>query len=54
VQQYAEVHRQQLLQANPEELAAAQLPTFDLDSVDLPTLFPEVRSCLFLEMLLSW
>lgn len=42
LQEYAEAHRQQLLQSNPQELAAQQLPTFDLDHLDLPSLFPQV------------
>jgi hypothetical protein len=46
LQQYAEVHRQQLLQTNPQELAAAQLPTFELDSLNLQAMFPEVRTYL--------
>lgn len=46
LQRYAEAHRQWLLESDPQELAAQQLPTFDLENLDIQSLFPEVRGCL--------
>jgi hypothetical protein len=44
MQEYAEAKRQTLLQANTEGLASRLLPAYDIDTLDLGSVLPQVRA----------